>query len=185
MGKTFETNRGAWKLGVAALGMALVAGGCADGDAGTGGGGPDVVASALITAPGEAGTATVRITGATDWQGQGRAPLALNVLIDGEPAGWVIGEPALIASEGSGLGFGIAAGTMTVDLATADGQVVWSFGAQTLAANRVSDLLYWGSADDPRVMRLDDPGAELPEGQGMARLINLDDRHEPVSALLC
>lgn len=156
--------------------------GCGDGGAGAD---LRVLATALVSAPASGDAATVRIIGATDWEAAGRAPLHLYVLLDGQPAGWVIGEEALPASEGSGLGFGVAPGTMDISVAKANGEVVWDFGPTELVGGTTTDLVYYGSPTDPRVMQLDDPGAALPEGQAAARLINLDDTRGPVSALLC
>lgn len=156
--------------------------GCGDGGAGAD---LRVLATALVSAPASGDAATVRIIGATDWEAAGRAPLQLVILLDGEPAGWVVGEEALVASEGSGVGFGVPAGTMDIAVATPSGEVIWDFGPREAVSGRTTDLVYYGSPDDPRVMELDDPGAELPEGQAAARLINLDDTHGPVDALLC
>ncbi|PKN54524.1 MAG: hypothetical protein CVU56_26135 [Deltaproteobacteria bacterium HGW-Deltaproteobacteria-14] len=160
----------------------MAASGCGDG-----GGGAElrVLATALVSAPASGDAGTVRIIGATDWQGTGREPLDLVILLDGEPAGWVIGEEALPASEGSGVSFGVPSGTIDISVAKADGEVVWDFGPIEVSSGRTTDLVYFGSPSDPRVMQLDDPGADLPAGQAAARLINLDDGHGPVNALLC
>lgn|GEM_PF-3107395 len=151
--------------------------GCADD-------GAALTATALVTAPATANMATVRLIGATDWEAAGREQLQLNVLVDGEAAGFELGGDPLVAFEGSGMSFGVPEGSRTLALAH-DGEVIWDFGEAALAAGVPTDLVYYGSPDDPHVLALDDLGATLPEGQAAARMLNLDDRHEPVDALLC
>ncbi|TNF29545.1 MAG: hypothetical protein EP329_15455 [Deltaproteobacteria bacterium] len=165
-------------VAIAALGLGAPA--CDGGD----GSDVRVLATALVTAPASGDAATVRLIGATDWEAVGRAQRGMIVRVDGEPVGFVLGDEAIMTFEGSGVSFGVPAGPHEIALADGD-EVLWDFGVVETVASAPTDLVYYGSPDDPRVMPLADLGRELAEGQTAARLINLDDRHQPVSALLC
>lgn len=164
---------------VAAAMMGMGVQGCSDGAEGE----PRVVVQALIEGLGTPELASLQLIGATDWQATGRRPLEMIILIDGQVAGWELGGEPVLAFEGSAVGFSYASGTRRIQLADGDG-VVWDFGEQTLAADRVTTLAYFGSPDDPRVMALADLD-DVPAGHAAARVVNLDERRAPIDALLC